>query len=184
MYPKYLNKQDVFTLFDVSMFLLFYHIFIYSKQLMGTPKTSRLKLESLYILRPRKMAAIMETICLNDILWGKTCVFRVIAICLFQWAIDNASSLCLVNHKPAFVQITAWHWTGGEEGLVYWRVYASLGLDEFYQWCPLTHLPLEKKWPPFRRRYFQMPFFNERFRNLIKISLKFVPKGPIDNTWA
>ena len=42
----------------------------------------------------------------------------------------------------------------------------------------LTHLPLDKC-PPFRRQYFQM-----HFCILIEISLKFVPKGPIDNNPA
>ena len=36
------------------------------------------------------------------------------------------------------------------------------------------------KWSPFARRYFQMQFINENFHILIDISLKCVPKGPID----
>ena len=40
------------------------------------------------------------------------------------------------------------------------------------------------KWSPFRRRYFHMHFRDEIFCILIKISLKFVPKGPIDNNPA
>ena len=36
------------------------------------------------------------------------------------------------------------------------------------------------KWMPFRRQYFQMHFHEKKCCNLIKISLKFVPKGPID----
>ena len=40
----------------------------------------------------------------------------------------------------------------------------------------LTQLPW-KKWQPFRRRHFQMHFHEWQ----IKISLKFIPKGPIDN---
>ena len=37
------------------------------------------------------------------------------------------------------------------------------------------------KWPPFRRQYFQLHFVNEKFYILITISLKFVPKGAINN---
>ena len=42
----------------------------------------------------------------------------------------------------------------------------------------LTHLPLEKMAAV---RYFQMHFREEKFDILIKISLKFVLKVPIDN---
>ena len=40
------------------------------------------------------------------------------------------------------------------------------------------------KWPPFRKRHFQIHFFNEKFCISIQTSLKFVPKGPIDNKRA
>ena len=46
--------------------------------------------------------------------------------------------------------------------------------------CYLTHFPL-KKWPPFRRRYFQMHFHEWKFGISVTISPKFVPKGLIDN---
>ena len=46
----------------------------------------------------------------------------------------------------------------------------------------LTHPP-RTKWPPFRRRYFQI-FFNGNVWISIKISLKFVPNGPINNIEA
>ena len=47
----------------------------------------------------------------------------------------------------------------------------------------LTHLPWTK-WPPFRRWYFQRHFHEWKVLYLIKISLKYVPKGPIDNNPA
>ena len=47
-----------------------------------------------------------------------------------------------------------------------------------------THLPPWAKWPPFRRRHFQMHFREWNFCILIKISLKFVPKGQVDNNPA
>ena len=40
---------------------------------------------------------------------------------------------------------------------------------------------LFNKWPPFRRRHFQMHFLNENVWISIKILLKFVPEGPINN---
>ena len=42
------------------------------------------------------------------------------------------------------------------------------------------HIEAETKWPPFRRRHFQMHFFNENVRISINISSKFVPKVPIN----
>ena len=43
------------------------------------------------------------------------------------------------------------------------------------------HIEAEKKWPPFRRRHFQTHFLNENIGISIKTSLKFVPKGLINN---
>ena len=40
------------------------------------------------------------------------------------------------------------------------------------------------KWPPFRRRNFKRICWNEQFCILIRISLKFVSKGSIDNKLA
>ena len=37
------------------------------------------------------------------------------------------------------------------------------------------------KWPPFHRKHIHMHFVNEKLCILIKISWKFVPKGPIHN---
>ena len=47
----------------------------------------------------------------------------------------------------------------------------------------LTHLPWTQ-WPPFLRRHFRCIFLNEKVRILIRISLKYVLKGPIDNNSA
>ena len=43
------------------------------------------------------------------------------------------------------------------------------------------HIEAETKWTPFARRHFQWIFFNENVWISIKISLKFVPRGPISN---
>ena len=45
----------------------------------------------------------------------------------------------------------------------------------------LNWSPHWTKWPPFRRRHFRCISLKEKFHILIKISLKFVPKGPIDS---
>ena len=46
-------------------------------------------------------------------------------------------------------------------------------------WLMLTHWGRDK-WTPFRQRHFQMNFLDWKCLISIKISLKFVPKGPIN----
>ena len=43
------------------------------------------------------------------------------------------------------------------------------------------HIEAETKWPPFSDDILKWIFFNENVWVLIKISLKFVPRGPINN---
>ena len=45
----------------------------------------------------------------------------------------------------------------------------------------LTHLPLDKMAAILADNIFKCIFLNENDRILIQISLKFVPRGPIDN---
>ena len=51
-------------------------------------------------------------------------------------------------------------------------------------WRFLTHLPLDKMAAVLADNIFKCMFLNENFYILIKIPLKFVPKGPIDNNPA
>ena len=55
--------------------------------------------------------------------------------------------------------------------------------DRGPQHMPLTHYGRDKLMP-FRRWHFQVHFFNENVWIPIKISLKFIPKGPINNIAA
>ena len=74
-----------------------------------------------------------------------------------------------INNKSGFVQIMAWH--SGD------KLLPELMIIMFTNQT-LTHLPLDKMatiWPT---------MFSEKFFILVKISLKFVPKGPIDNISA
>ena len=48
----------------------------------------------------------------------------------------------------------------------------------------LNPIDTETKWPPFRRRHFQVYFLNENFLILNKFSLKYVHYGLIDNMAA
>ena len=60
----------------------------------------------------------------------------------------------------------------------FWLV-ASAGTRWYQIW--LTHCSLDN-WPPSRRQHFQMHFLEWIYLNLDKkMSLKFVPKGPINN---
>ena len=47
--------------------------------------------------------------------------------------------------------------------------------------CGVWHIEAETKWTPFRRRHFQVHLLNENVWITIQNSLKFVPKGPINN---
>ena len=51
---------------------------------------------------------------------------------------------------------------------------------ECYFWLN-QHIEAKTKWPPFLRRYFKYIFLNENIWILIDISLKFIPKGRINN---
>ena len=59
------------------------------------------------------------------------------------------------------------------------HIYSKLLQKSFL----LTYLPLEK-WPQFHRRHFRRIFVNEKCCILMRISLKFVSKVPIDNNPA
>ena len=66
------------------------------------------------------------------------------------------------------------------------RFFSSCHISEVWllNWCwcvYLTHIPLEKMATIFADDIFKCIFMNEVFCISIKISLKFVPEGPIDN---
>ena len=64
-------------------------------------------------------------------------------------------------------------WTN--DNLVYWCIYTSLSMDE------LTHWGWDKMAAFFPDGIFKCNFLNEDVQIAIKISMKFVPKGPINN---
>ena len=96
--------------------------------------------------------------------------------------IQQCSSDMLPNHGVSLTRSTIQGWL-------------PTSPDQPHGLCVLIHLLHTKwPWPSFRRRYFQMHLLwmksfviwdafvvNEKFCILIKISLKFVLKGPIDN---
>ena len=65
-----------------------------------------------------------------------------------------------------------------EPGRPWWK--EAINLVTFYQ----LNIEAETKWMPFRRRHVQVHFLNENVWIPIEISLKFVPKGSINNNPA
>ena len=61
---------------------------------------------------------------------------------------------------------------------------ACAPLDAKFYLSLFAHLPLDKMAAILADNIFKHIFLNEKFCILIKISLKFVPKGPIDNNPA
>ena len=59
--------------------------------------------------------------------------------------------------------------------------YGALDLGNHQHHKPLTHLPLDKMAAISADGIFKCIFLNENVRIFIQISLKFVPKGSIDN---
>ena len=62
--------------------------------------------------------------------------------------------------------------------------FSKLSLGNPSSCCWLLTYWGREKWTPFRRRHFQMHFLECKFWISIKISLKFVPKCPINNIAA
>ena len=91
--------------------------------------------------------------------------------CLISsWAfarLQNRSGHCIGAWTSNKMVINQMHF--GEIKCMYWR-------SKCYQ-----HIESETKWTPFSRRHFQMDFLEWKCMNFIKISLKFVPMGQINN---
>ena len=99
--------------------------------------------------------------------------------------IGSDNGLALKRHQAII-------WTNN--GLVYWHLKVSLCLNEltFRDPCKITHLSLladdgfntlrpRQNGRHFEDNVFKCIFLNENVLILLKISLKFVPKGPINN---
>ena len=73
--------------------------------------------------------------------------------------------------------------------VLYRRHYGKTGRKQYHaipmhesKYIKLTEA--EAKWPQFSRRHFQMHFLEWKYINFFEISLKFVPRGPINNILA
>ena len=65
-----------------------------------------------------------------------------------------------------------------------WYNWGSMDDRHSTYWITLAHLSLDKKGHHFADDIFRCIFVNEKFHSLIKMSLEFVRKDPIDNNPA
>ena len=93
--------------------------------------------------------------------------FIVCIVCVLTW--------CISPEQLSFFCKTQWFIY-----LFFYPAAQELASAELH----LTHLPLNKMAAILQTIYFRCTFVNETFFILTKISLKFVPKGPIDNNPA
>ena len=70
------------------------------------------------------------------------------------------------------------------ETINYQLIVAELYKDDVMSWTHFNTLRLRKNGHHFPDDIFRCIFFNENISNWIKMSLKFVPKGPINNIQA
>ena len=79
-------------------------------------------------LRPRQMDAISQTTFSNAFSWMKMFEFRL----TFQWSLFQRFQLTIFQHwfRYWLVAVEAANHYLNQWGLVYWQIYASLGLNE------------------------------------------------------
>ena len=71
------------------------------------------------------------------------------------------------------------HYIHNNSGHDNWNVYCKH--DAHIHYFGVKHFEAETKWPPLSSRHFECIFLNKNVWISIEISLKFVPKGPINN---
>ena len=87
-------------------------------------------------------------------------------------------------HKYSNSVVSKWHVMTSWHGNACLVIFVGNPMVTSGSLCGVTHLPLDKMAAIFGRRYFQMQFHEWQFGILINISLKFVPRGPINNNPA
>ena len=96
-----------------------------------------------------RIATILQMAFSNEFSWMKMHGFHLILHCLFLWSKLTTSSIGLDNGL-VLTRRQAIIWTS--DGLVYWHIYASLGINE------LTVVVLNYLW-------WKINFFSTRFLN-------------------
>ena len=129
-------------------------------------------------LAPNKRQAIIWT--KNNLVW-----WRVFALQEMVEKLQTCSSVQNSNRRVRKLDLCLSHpvehlTTSCDVVPISHRWYDRIHTHEITVWPVKTHLPWAK-WPPFRRRYFHVNFRERKILYFVKISLKFVPKGPIDN---
>ena len=101
-----------------------------------------------------KMAMILHTMFSTVFSWMKMFEFRL----RFHWSLFLIFELTILQHwvrqRLGADQATS-HYLN-QWWSVYWRIYASLGINKLKHWD-------KDKWPTFNRRRFQMHFLHRKF---------------------
>ena len=88
------------------------------------------------------MAAIFQTTFSNALSWMKKYKFRL----RFHWTLFPRVQLTMLQHWFIWwlsaVQATSYYLN--QSWLFYWRIYASLGLNELTHWGRVTHICVSK----------------------------------------
>ena len=114
-------------------------------------------------LKPIQMGSILQVLSSN-VFFREKIFFILIQIWLkFVPQRSTVNKGSIVN-KSALIQEIAWHWSASYD-----------------HWYMINTLRPRRNEPHFADDNFKRNFFNENVRISIKISLKFVPKGPINN---
>ena len=85
--------------------------------------------------------------------------------------------------RPSMDTVLATNLTSLSKFILFWRILRIYGLltPQCYRYASVNTLRPRKKWPPFPDDIFKYIFINENVLNSVKISLKLVPRGPINN---
>ena len=110
-----------------------------------------------------KMAVIFQTTFSNSFSWMKLHKFPL----RFHLSLLQGVQLSIFQHWFSHYLNQWW--------LLYWRIYASLGLNDltlirYWRLKPavnhiIQHIEAETKWPPFSRRHFQIDFLEWKHMN-------------------
>ena len=111
-----------------------------------------------------------NTFHISGILWGD--------ITSHQWV--TKGHLCRTLFSLLIVWIISWRNSWIDKYFTHWGqnfVFFVDSLNNLLKKQLISYIKAETKWPPFSGQYFQMHFLWISF----KISLRFVPDGPINN---
>ena len=117
-------------------------------------------LDDVLALNSKRWQAYWAFVSPNHWCWYGTMTWESVEECyIWSWWTCWPQNMTCVTTK--------WH-----VGLLYRLSHSDMNLK---------HIEAETKWLPFCRQHFKLHFLEWKYINLFKISLKFVPRGPINN---